>query len=144
MGRYVHTSTENCGSSDPRAPEIASPTPSIEAAANEATKTFAVGPFTDLPPVEDPLILSEAMADAPFHWQWSSILSADGPPSVFIAIWFESFSGMTQLGDGPAQVMSDTYGPEKAAMIMNAFGEAVTMTSSQIWMLRPDLSYVPM
>jgi hypothetical protein len=31
---------------------------------SDPTKTFAVGPFTDLPPVEDPLILSEAMADA--------------------------------------------------------------------------------
>jgi hypothetical protein len=30
----------------------------------DPTKTFAVGPFTDLPPVEDPLMLSEAMADA--------------------------------------------------------------------------------
>lgn len=86
---------------------------------------------------------SEAMADSPFHWQWSSIISADGPPAVFIALWFESFSGMTQMGDGPAQVMSDTFGPEKAAMIMNTFGEAVTVTASQIWMLRPDLSYVP-
>lgn len=87
---------------------------------------------------------SEAMAEAPFHWQWSSIVSADGPPSVFIALWFDSFAGMSQMGDGPAQVMSDTFGPEKAAMIMNAFGDAVTMTSSQIWMLRPDLSYFPM
>ena len=86
---------------------------------------------------------SEAMAEAPFHWQWSTIVSADGPPSVFIALWFDSFSGMAAMGEGPAQVMADTYGPEKAAMIMNAFGDAVTMTSSQIWILRPDLSYFP-
>lgn len=87
---------------------------------------------------------SEAMQDTPFHWQWSSIISADGPPAVFVAVWFDSFNSMSQMGDGPAQLMSDAYGPEKAAMIMNAFSEAVTFRSTQIWMLRPDLSYFPM
>jgi len=36
----------------------------VDGADSDTTKTFAIGPFTDLPSIEDPLMLSEAMIQA--------------------------------------------------------------------------------
>ncbi|MEJ2204491.1 MAG: hypothetical protein P8170_10300, partial [Gemmatimonadota bacterium] len=36
--------------------------------------------------------VNEALADTDIHFQWSGVVSRDGPPSVFLALWFRSFA----------------------------------------------------
>lgn len=87
--------------------------------------------------------ISEALAEVDFHWQWSTVISADGPPTVFIALWADSFASLGAPGPGPAQILTDAFGPERSAMIMRGFAEVTMSRSSQIWVMRPDMSHVP-
>lgn len=86
---------------------------------------------------------NEALSRTGIPFQWSEVVSQDGPPSVFLAIWFQSFAELGMPGPGPDQIMADAFGPGQGARLLSDFSEATTARSSQVWMLRPDLSYVP-
>ena len=86
---------------------------------------------------------NSALADTDVLWSWSNVISRDGPPSVFIAIWAESFEALGTPGPGPDVIMADQFGPSTGNLIMTEFSNATTARSSQIWVLRPDLSYQP-
>jgi hypothetical protein len=86
---------------------------------------------------------SEALAQTGIHFQWSTVVSRDGPPGAFLALWFQSFAGRGTPGPGADQVMADAFGAGEGARILAQFAEATTALSSQIWTFRPDLSYTP-
>ena len=86
---------------------------------------------------------NEALQRTNIHFEWSALVSQDGPPSVFLALWFQSFAELGTPGPGPDRIMADAFGPAQGARILASFNEATTARSSQIWVLRPDLSYFP-
>lgn len=86
---------------------------------------------------------NEALSKTGMHFEWSTIISQDGPPSAFLAIWFQSFAELGTPGPGADQIMADAFGAGEGARILAQFSQATTPTSSQIWMFRPDLSYMP-
>ena len=86
---------------------------------------------------------NEALTRTGAHFEWSIVVSADGPPVVFVALWAESFAQLGTPGPGPEQIMADAFGPGQGARLLSEFSEATTARSSQIWILRPDLSHVP-
>ena len=86
---------------------------------------------------------NEALAETGIQFEWSAVISQDGPPSVFLALWFQNFDALGTPSPGPEQIMADTFGPGQGARILADFSEATTARSSQIWILRPDLSYTP-
>lgn len=86
---------------------------------------------------------NEALSKTSAHFQWSALVSQDGPPSVFLALWFQNFAELGTPGPSPDGIMADAFGPAQGARILRDFSEATTARSSQIWILRPDLSYFP-
>lgn len=86
---------------------------------------------------------TEALSETGIHFQWSALISQDGPPSVFLALWFQNFAELGTPGPGADQMMADAFGAGQGARILAQFSEATTAQSSQIWMFRPDLSYAP-
>lgn len=86
---------------------------------------------------------TEALAATGIHFQWSAVISQDGPPSTFLALWFQNFAELGTPGPGADQIMADAFGAGQGARILAEFSRATTARSSQIWMFRPDLSYMP-
>jgi hypothetical protein len=86
---------------------------------------------------------SEALSQTGIHFQWSAVVSQDGPPSAFLALWFGSFAELGTPGPGADQIMADAFGAGEGARILAQFSEATTALASQIWTFRPDLSYTP-
>ena len=77
------------------------------------------------------------------RYGWSRVVSADGPPSYFIAIWAPDFATLGTPGPTPIEVLSSAFGPAEAGDVVATFERGTTSTASQIWTLRPDLSYFP-
>ncbi|MFQ5537952.1 MAG: hypothetical protein ACE5GJ_10945 [Gemmatimonadota bacterium] len=86
---------------------------------------------------------SEALSRTGLQFEWSTVVSADASPSVFLALWFENFEALGTPGPGADRIMADAFGPGQGARVLADFSEATTAKSSQIWVMRPDLSYVP-
>lgn len=85
--------------------------------------------------------VDEAGIDFPFTW--SRMVSREGPPRIFLAIWAESFAEWDQEGSSPMEIMTEAYGAYEARQIFADMAEAWTEVSSRIWVFRPDLSYTP-
>jgi hypothetical protein len=78
-----------------------------------------------------------------FPFGWSRVVSNEGPPRIFIAIWFNSFAELDQAGPGPMQIMAEVHGEYATRNAAEAAAAAWRSVGSRIWVLRPDLSYLP-
>lgn len=78
---------------------------------------------------------------APFTW--STVVSADGPAGFFVAAWAPNFAAFGAGGPTPEEILIGAFGEVEGRQIADDFAAAATQTSSQIWMYRPDLSYIP-
>jgi len=74
---------------------------------------------------------------------WSTVVSADAPPTVFVAVSMPNFAALGAGGPTPEQVLISAFGEVEGRQIGEDFAAATIATSSQIWILRPDLSYFP-
>ena len=74
---------------------------------------------------------------------WSRVVSADRPPTYFVAIFAESFAQLGTPGPDPATILTQAYGVTEAEQLMQGFSAAARTTSQRIWIYRPDLSYAP-
>ena len=74
---------------------------------------------------------------------WARVVSSSGPPSVFVALWAESFAAFGAEGPTPLQILVGAFGEVEGRQISDDFSAATTNTSSKIYVFRPDLSYVP-
>lgn len=79
--------------------------------------------------------------DDPFTW--SRVVSQEGPPRIFIAIWSESFAEWDEEGPDPIEIMSEAHGEYEAREIFDAMADSWAEVNSRIWVHRPDLSYSP-
>lgn len=77
------------------------------------------------------------------YFEWSRVVSNEGPPRIFIAVYFESFAEMDEEGPNPMEVMAEVHGEYAVREAAEAAGAAWTPTNSRIWTLVPDLSYTP-
>jgi hypothetical protein len=76
-------------------------------------------------------------------YTWSRSASSDGPPTLSIALWYPNFAALGGGGPTPEEILTAAFGATEAGQLMEAFNEAATVTSSRIWVYRPDLSYIP-
>ena len=77
------------------------------------------------------------------NFGWSRVVSNDGPPTYFVAVFADSFAELGAPGPNPEEIMTAAFGATEARMMGDAFDAAATVVSSRIWILRPDLSYMP-
>ena len=77
------------------------------------------------------------------HFGWSRVVSADGPESVFIAVWHPNFESLDGPPTPPQEVMAQVHGAAETMRISGGFSAVATLRSNQIWVYRPDLSHMP-
>jgi len=107
---------------------------------------FAIAPGGDAAVEQGIRAYKEAIdaSGADATYSWSRYISSEGPPSVFLAIFARNFAELGTPAPTPMEIVSSHVGPDQASLIGDAFNSAAMMTSSTIWTLRPDLSYLPM
>ena len=76
-------------------------------------------------------------------YQVTSVVSGDGPPGYFVALWAPNFAAFGAEGPTPPEILILAFGEVEGRQIADDFAAATTITSSRIWTLRPDLSYFP-
>lgn len=77
------------------------------------------------------------------YFQWARVLSNDKPTTYFVAVWANSFAQLGAPGPTPLEILRAAHGATETGLIMEGFQAAATNTSNRVWLMRPDLSYIP-
>ncbi|NIP60938.1 MAG: hypothetical protein GWM92_21690, partial [Gemmatimonadetes bacterium] len=67
------------------------------------------------------------------RFTWSRVVSAGGPPRIFVAIWTESFAEWDEEGPDPFEIMSGAHGDYEAREIFDAMADSWVEVNSRIW-----------
>ena len=59
------------------------------------------------------------------------------------AVWAESFAQIGAPAPTPLDIIASHHGTAQAVSLTEAFSAGAAQTASRIWLLRPDLSYLP-
>jgi hypothetical protein len=83
-------------------------------------------------------------AGAPFQYTWNEVVTRDGGPAMFAAIFLQNFGGLDADDPDAMQAMLEgALGRHEAREMMLTFEKHLTVTNVRFWVLRPDLSYTP-
>ena len=83
-------------------------------------------------------------AGAPFHYTFNEVITHDGGPTMFVALFLQNFAGLDADDPDAMQAMLEgALGRYQAREMIRTFDEHLKVTQVRFWVLRPDLSYTP-
>ena len=83
-------------------------------------------------------------AGAPFQYTFNEVVTHDGGPTMFVALFLQNFAGLD--ADDPEAMQSmleGALGRHQAREMIRTFEKHLKLTQVRIWVHRPDLSYRP-
>ena len=77
------------------------------------------------------------------NFGWARVVSSEQTPRFFAALWHPNFAALDSPAPDPLTVMAEAHGRAEARAAADAFNANAAVVSTRIWVLRPDLSYMP-